>query len=407
MKLLPGDYAVHLDLISKVRGLSSAEKFFEDLPDRMKAQSTCTALLHVYAQNKLSSKVEYLIKEMESHGFMNCSLPYNHLLTLYISTGKLEKVPEVIKELKKNTLPNEFTYNLWLSACADKADVEGAEEAILDMARYKVDGDCFTFSILANIYIKAGHTMKSREALEKMERRISRKDRASYCSLISLYTSLSDKEKILQIWSKMKSMFRKMSDEEYRCILISLLKLNLVEEAETIYSEWENVLGTGDSRVSNVLLAYYSKNDMNMAEKFHDRAARAGIKPSYTSWQNLALGYLRLNMIDKVLNCLKEAFSSVTKWEPNIGLVREVLKGLENAGDTEGVEKFLVLLRDAGYVNTEIYNSLLRTYAKAHMMPLIVDERMKRDDVGMDDETKRLIGLTRKFCVGSCESLIS
>lgn len=28
MKLLPGDYAVHLDLIAKVRGLNSAEKFF-------------------------------------------------------------------------------------------------------------------------------------------------------------------------------------------------------------------------------------------------------------------------------------------------------------------------------------------------------------------------------------------
>ncbi|KAL0903125.1 hypothetical protein M5K25_027479 [Dendrobium thyrsiflorum] len=407
IKLLPGDYAVHLDLISKVRGLSSAEKFFEDLPDRMKAQSTCTALLHVYAQNKLSSKAEYLMKEMASHGFLNCCFPYNHMLTLYVSTGKLEKVQETIKELKKNAKPNEFTYNLWLSACADKIDVKGAEEAILDMARYKVTGDCITFSTLASIYIKAGHTMKAREALEKMERKISRKDRASFCSLISMYTSLSDKENAQRIWSKMKSMFRKMSDEEYKCILISLLKLNLVDESEAIYSEWESVSGTGDSRVSNVLLAYYTKNDMNKAEKFHDRAEKAGIKPSYSSWENLASGYLRLNRMDKVLNCLKEAFSSVNKWEPNSEFVRDLLKGFENAGDTEGAEKFLVLLRDAGYVKTEIYNSLLRTYAKAHKMPLIIAERMKKDNVAMDEETKRLLSLTIKFCVGSAESLIS
>lgn len=407
IKLLPGDYAVHLDLISKVRGLSSAEKFFEDLPDRMKAQSTCSALLHVYAQNKLSSKAEYLMKEMESHGLLNSCFPYNHLLTLYLSVGKLEKVPEVIKELKKNTAPNTFTYNLWLTACAEKADVNGAEEAIVDMAKHRVSGDSITFSILANIYIKSGHAMKAREALEKMERTISRRGRASYRSLISLHASLSSKENVRRIWSKMKSMFRKMSDEEYRCVLISLLKLDLVEESETIYGEWESVSGTGDSRVSNVLLAYYTKNDMEKAERFHDRAEKAGIKPSYTSWENLALGYLPLKKMDKVLECMKEAFSCVNKWEPNAGLVRDVMKGFESDGDTEGAEKFLVLLRDAGYVETEVYNSLLRTYGKAQRMPLIIAERMERDGVGMDEETKRLISLTRRFCVGSAESLIS
>ena len=36
MKLLPGDHAVHLDLVAKVRGLASAEKFFEDMPERAK-----------------------------------------------------------------------------------------------------------------------------------------------------------------------------------------------------------------------------------------------------------------------------------------------------------------------------------------------------------------------------------
>ena len=32
IRLLRGDYTVHLDLVAKVRGLASAEKFFEDVP---------------------------------------------------------------------------------------------------------------------------------------------------------------------------------------------------------------------------------------------------------------------------------------------------------------------------------------------------------------------------------------
>ncbi|KAG5592902.1 hypothetical protein H5410_043416 [Solanum commersonii] len=46
IQLLSGDYAVHLDLIAKVRGMNSAENFFEDLPDKLKVPTTCTALLH-------------------------------------------------------------------------------------------------------------------------------------------------------------------------------------------------------------------------------------------------------------------------------------------------------------------------------------------------------------------------
>ncbi|OMP07832.1 pentatricopeptide repeat-containing protein [Corchorus capsularis] len=40
IKLLPGDYAIHLDLIAKIRGLASAEKFFEDLPDQLRGRET-------------------------------------------------------------------------------------------------------------------------------------------------------------------------------------------------------------------------------------------------------------------------------------------------------------------------------------------------------------------------------
>ena len=64
MKLVQGDYAVHLDLITKVRGLNSAEKFFEDLPDRMRGKQTCSALLHAYVQNNLVDKAEALMLKM-------------------------------------------------------------------------------------------------------------------------------------------------------------------------------------------------------------------------------------------------------------------------------------------------------------------------------------------------------
>lgn len=409
LRLLPGDYAVHLDLVAKVRGLASAEKFYEDLPERMKGQSTCSALLHTYVQNKLSSKAEELMKQMLIHGFLRCSLPFNHMLALYVSTGETDRVEEMVKELKRYTTPNELTYNLWLTACANANDVKSAEKVFEEMRERRVAADWVTYSILTNIYIKATKLNKAKEALEEMEKRVSRKERTGYSSLISLYTNLSDRENVYRIWDRMKMTFRKMSDVEYRCMLSSLAKLGDISEAESIYDEWESVSGTGDSRVANILLAFYVKHKMiHKAESFHARIIRSGIEPSYSTWEILAWGYLREERMDKVLDCLKRGISTLEKWEPDTRIVSGVFDKLEKLGNVEGAEEFLMMLRGAGYVTTGIYNSLLRTYAKARQMPLIVAERMRGDNVELDVETRQLLRETSRFCVAtSVSTLIS
>ncbi|XP_073012601.1 pentatricopeptide repeat-containing protein At4g02820, mitochondrial [Typha latifolia] len=408
IKLLPGDYAVHLDLVAKVRGLASAEKFFEDIPERMKVQSTCTSLLHTYVQNKLSDKAELLITEMSTHGFLNCSLPYNHMLTLYLSTGELDKIPKLVKELKRNTTPDVVTYNLWLTSCSWKDDVKVAEKVYLEMKQEKIAPDWMTYSLLANIYIKAGCQDKGKEAIEEMEKRACRKERPAFCSLISLHASLLDKDNVDRIWNKMRTIFRKLSDVEYKCMLSSLTKLGDIEEAENVYKEWEMVSGTRDSRVPNIILAFYVKNDMiNKAENFHKHTIEKGVKPSYSTWEILAWGYLRRERMDIALDCLKKALVGLEKWNPNIELVRALFGKLEKIGDVEGAEELLILLRDAGYVTTEIYNLLLRTYAKAGKMPLIVVERMKKDKVQVDEESRRLLRLTSRYCIGGVSTLIS
>jgi len=54
-----------------------------------------------------------------------------------------------------------------------------------------------------------------------------------------------------------------------------------------------------------------------------------------------------------------------------------------------------------------MYNSVLRTYAEAKLMPLIVDERMEHDKVAMDVETRRLLRLTNKYPIGEVSTLMS
>lgn len=408
IKLLEGDYAVHLDLIAKIRGLNSAEKFFEDLPDRLKGQPTCTALLHTYVQHKESSKAEALMEKMSECGFLKYSLPYNHMLSLYISNGELEKVPRVILALKKNASPDIVTYNLWLRVCALHNDMETAEKVFLELKKAKIEPDWVTYSTLTSIYIKHSLKEKAGSTLKEMEKRVSRKVRVAYPSLISLHTSMGNKEEVHRIWKKMKSIFRKMNDAEYICMISSLIKLEEIEEAENLYKEWGSVSVTGDCRVPNLLLAaYINKNKMEMAENFYNQMLEKGIAPSYTTWELLTWGYLKQKRIDLVLDCFKKAVGSVKKWNPDEKMVKEVFRILQEHGNVEGAEQLLVTLRRAGHISTEVYNSVLRTYERAGKMPLIVAERMKKDKVPLDEETLELIKLTSKMCVSEVSACLT
>ncbi|KAJ0453805.1 putative tetratricopeptide-like helical domain superfamily [Helianthus annuus] len=401
IKLQEGDYAVHLDLIAKIRGINSAEKFFEDLPSKIKGQPTCTALLHVYVQHKESSKAESLMEKMSECGFLKCALPFNHMMSLYISNGQFDRVFETLNELKKNTSPDIVTYNLWLTACNSQGDVTGAEKIFLELKKTKLNPDWVTFSLLTSIYIKNSRFEDALSTVTEMEKRVFKKTRVAYSSLVSLYTGLGRLEDVNRVWKKMKSSFRKLNDAEYNCMISSLIKLNELKKAEDLYTEWESVSVTGDSRLPNLILAaYINKHDIKTAEMFFEkRVVGKGIVPSYTSWELFTYGYIHEKQMDKVLECFKKAIGSVKKWDPDLKIVREVYRLFEECGNVEGAEEVLATVRRAGFVSTEVYNLVLKVYVKAGKMALIVGERMKKDGVLMDDETRQLIKVTSNMCV--------
>ncbi|XP_056697027.1 pentatricopeptide repeat-containing protein At4g02820, mitochondrial isoform X2 [Spinacia oleracea] len=408
IKLLAGDYAVHLDLIAKIRGLNSAEKFFEDMPEAMRAEPTFSALLHTYVQHRAHDKAEALMGKMVECGYVNNPLPYNHMMSMYKEIGKLEKIPELMKDLKKNTKPDIVSYNLWLTICQFQNDVKAAESVFLEMKKAKIEPDWMTYSILTSLYIKMEMNGKAECSFKEMESRISRKNRSAYSSLISLYTNFGKIDQVHNVWKKMKSLFRKLNDSEYICIIASLIKLGELEKAEEFYDEWELVSTTGDCRVPNLLIgAYINRNRVEKATKFFDRFTQRGIKPSYTTWELLTCGYLKLKQTDQVLDSFEKAVNSVKKWEPNLSFIHEIYKLLEEQENIEGAEKMLFLLRKAGYVTTEMYNMLLRTYASAGKMPPIIEERMTKDKVLLNEDTKELVRLTSTMCVADVSSCLS
>lgn len=345
------DRAIRLDLIAKVRGIACAEYYFDNLPKVSKIQPTYGALLNSYVRDNLTEKAEVHMKKMEELGYATTTLPYNELLTLYKNTGKFEKVPLMIQKMEKNNIPQDrFTYNIRMSICAAMSDIDGVEKILEEMqCNAMVDIDWSTCGNLANIYIKAGLLDKAELTLKEMEKKMNRREREAFDTLITLYASAGNKDGVTKTWQLLKLSFPRLTNMSFICMLVSLLKLGDLEGAENIFKEWEYAGLNYDCRVPNVLLdAYVKKGLMEKAELVLEHVLEGTEKPISKTWEIIAEGYLKNSQIDKAVHAMNKALLSMRRggWQPKPANLLSILKHLQEHGDVVCAEQYLNILRD-------------------------------------------------------------
>ncbi|KAH7655514.1 ArsR-like helix-turn-helix domain-containing protein, partial [Dioscorea alata] len=240
-ELLDSDYAMRIDLITKVFGVNAAEEFFEGLPSSAKSCDVYTALLHSYAAAKLVDKAESLFERIMGFNFVLKAVTFNEMMTLYISTGQLDKVPLVVDELKRrNVSPDLFTYNLWISASAGALDIDAVRKILDEMAEDPSSNDGWIkFMKLTDIYVTAGHLVSSDNSLVEAEKTNSQREWITYDFLIILFAGLGNTERIGEIWRSLQKTSQKMTSRNYLCILSSYLVLGQTKEAEGIIDQWK------------------------------------------------------------------------------------------------------------------------------------------------------------------------
>lgn len=287
-----GELAIHLDLIAKVRGVASAERYFADLPDTKKNRDTYSALLNCYMKEKNIEKSEETMEKLKYLGLAKYTLTYNQMMTLYMNTQQFEKVPLVIQEMKKNGISlNAYSYNIWMNCCATFSDIDQVEGVFNEMVcDDNVDPGWTHYSTLANIYLKAKVFDKVESALKELESKMKRKDRAAYDHLISLYGGLRNKEAVYRIWQSFELAFSKMTNKSYICFLSSLVNIGDFEGAEDFLKKWESLESFDDIEVYNVLLgAYIRKGWFQKAKGLFEHVMKNGFQPNANTRKILAV----------------------------------------------------------------------------------------------------------------------
>ncbi|XP_009602896.1 pentatricopeptide repeat-containing protein At5g09450, mitochondrial [Nicotiana tomentosiformis] len=260
---LDSDYATRIDLMTKVFGIDSAERYFEGLPTTVKTTETYTALLHSYASLRLTDKAEDLFERMKEANLSLSTITYNEMMTLYMSVGQLEKVPLSVEEMKlQKVAPDLFTYNLWVSSCAAALNIDEVRRILDEISLGSDSGEHWLrYMNLVKIYITSGNLVNSgSNSVVESEKGITQREWISYDFLIILYGALGNKDKLDQIWKSLRMTNQKMTCRNYVCILSSYLMLGHMKEVGEIIDQWKQSAATDfDSSSCNRFLKAYSE----------------------------------------------------------------------------------------------------------------------------------------------------
>ncbi|KAL1196288.1 Pentatricopeptide repeat-containing protein [Cardamine amara subsp. amara] len=273
-KISDADYASRIDLISKVFGIDAAERYFEGLNIASKTTETYTSLLHAYAGCKQTERAEALFKRIiETDDSLTFgAITYNEMMTLYMSVGQVEKVPEVIQVLKcKKVSLDIFTYNLWLSSCAATFNIDELRKILEEMRHDASSNEGWVrYADLTSIYINSSRLTNAESTSPvEAEKSISQREWITYDFLMILHTGLGNKDMVDQIWKSLRNTNQKLSSRSYICVLSSYIMLGHLREAGDVIDQWKESKTTefDVSACSRILNAF---RDVGLEEKARD-----------------------------------------------------------------------------------------------------------------------------------------
>ncbi|GAV86098.1 PPR domain-containing protein/PPR_2 domain-containing protein [Cephalotus follicularis] len=392
----PGDHAVQLDLIGKVHGLECAESYFNSLSEQDKVDKIYGALLNCYVREGLVDKSLSLLQKMKEMGFASNPLTYNDLMCVYTHTGKLEKVPDVLLDMKANGVsPDNFSYRICINSYGARSDLSGMKKVLEEMeSQPRIIMDWATYATVANYYIKAAFNEQGLFYLKKCEENVD-KDALGYNNLISLYASLGNKDEMMRLWGLEKAKCKKQLNREYITMLGSLVKIGDLDEAEKLLGEWEASCQNYDFRVPNVLLIGYARKGLiEKAEAMLRGMVERGRTPIPNSWAIVAAEYMEKQNMEKAFECFKEALAVQAEnkgWRPKPGMVSSILNWLGDNGGTAEVEAFISLLNTKVLKTREMYHVLMKACIRDGKDIDGLMRDMKNDEIEQDEETKMIL----------------
>ncbi|CAK8572704.1 unnamed protein product [Lathyrus sativus] len=371
------NYAVHLDLVSKVKGLVDAENYFNSLPPSAKNKYTYGSLLNCYCKELMLDKALSHFEKMDELGYVT-SLAFTNMMALYMRLGQPAKVPLLVNHMKQRKLRmTGFTYVVWMNSCAALNDLDGVESVYEEMKREDEEKiDWKTYSNVAAIYVKAEQFEKAELMLKKMEEIVKPRQREAYHCLLGLYGGTGNVTEVYRVWRSLK-MVSPVINRSYLVMLSTLKRINDMEGIIKCFKEWESRHVNYDSRLAGVAVyAYLSQNMVEEAVSIFEEAIRRCKGPFFRIREMFMMSLLEKRQLDGAMSHLEAALSDVTndKYRPSPQVVRAFLRYYEEETDLDGVDELSMILRSHNFDESCIKTCITASESSPEIEPVLKED---------------------------------
>ncbi|KAF9611034.1 hypothetical protein IFM89_026385 [Coptis chinensis] len=277
------DFAIRLDLISKVYGIKEVENYFDSIPEKSRGVKVYRILFNCHVNEKSIEKVELLLHKMRELGLSLGKPDYHALLKLYFQEGQYEKADDLMDEMKeKGIWQDNLIYALCLSACVAALKMNEVSQWMSDRR-----------------YIPLAEV-----------------DVADKLDLISKVHGIEQAEKCFDtISKKIKKLGLVKTRHRYKLLLNLYWKAGQFEKLDSLMEEMkENGVHADKFSLSIRMFAYAANSDIEGMEKKIQRIeADLNTIMDWNCYATTVNGFIRVGLIDKALEMLKNSEKSIAR----------------------------------------------------------------------------------------------
>ncbi|XP_078429821.1 tetratricopeptide repeat (TPR)-like superfamily protein [Wolffia australiana] len=226
-------YCSVISSFARVGELGRAEDLFREM---IKAQVqpdivVFGALVNAFAEIGNVQKVNEYLDLMKDMGFTSNSIICNSLIKLYTSIGYLQQAQETYLMLQSFADgPDLFASNCMINLYCDNSMGREAE-LIFDTLRRTGEANEFSFSMMVNMYKKAGEFAKALATAQEMRDKGLLSDALSYNTLIGLYASDGRMKEAAQLFMEMLQLGVLPNDSTFGFLGVGLIKRGVSKSA--------------------------------------------------------------------------------------------------------------------------------------------------------------------------------
>ncbi|RZS15864.1 hypothetical protein BHM03_00047761 [Ensete ventricosum] len=372
------DYASHLDLIAKVKGLQNAEKYIEKIPSSFRSEVIYRTLMANCVGADNVKKAEEVFNKIRDLGFPISVFACNQLLLLYKRVDR-KKIADVLLLMEKeNVKPTLFTYRILIDTKGRANDISGMEQIVETMKAEGVEPDFVTQAMVAKHYIFAGLNEKAEAALKEMEGGNIKESRIVCRVILPIYAALGKVDDVGRVWKVCEA---NPHLEECLAAMEAWDKLGQVEKAEEVFENISKKWKLSSKNYNAMLKVYANHKLLTKGKELVKRMSDSGCRIGPMTWDALVKLYVEAGVVDKADTILQKA-AQQNQTRLLLSSYMAVMDHYSKRGDVHNTEKIFYRLRQVGYVGRmRQYQSLLEAYVNAKTPAYGFRERMKVDNV--------------------------